>query len=445
MMETLSPRTASPERAEAIHTELKAEDESFLTDDFLRQLINVGEVDILVGLPTHNNAKTIGSIVQTIQSGILQAFPRERAVIINVDGGSRDGTPELVTGVSIDDVRPVANLYALRTLHSITTKYARNPESGVPLRTILAAADLLRAKACIVMSPESTNIESQWLSNLLRPIYREGFDLVTPTYRRHKFEGLLMTNLLYPMIRALYGVRIREPYAPEFGFSGRLGGNFLNRNDWNGGSGGAGVELRFTLAAITGGYRICQSFLGEREHVERRSADLVPALRQTVGPLFSALESDFPVWSTVTGAQTVPSTGSDQGALLGPMRINRKRLREMFSTGVAELKSVFQSILSSSTLAELQQIAGLEEEGFHYPADLWVRTVYEFAASYQKSVISRDHIIQALAPLFRGRALTFLIENRNASVNDVENNIEGLCLEFERLKPYLLHMWKSRE
>ena len=33
-------------------------EETFLTDDFLRQLVNVGEVDILVGLPTHNNAKT---------------------------------------------------------------------------------------------------------------------------------------------------------------------------------------------------------------------------------------------------------------------------------------------------------------------------------------------------------------------------------------------------
>src|SRR5580698_1083779 len=104
--------------------ERKLEDETFLTDDFLRQLINVGEVDILVGLPTHNNAKTIGSIVQTIQNGILQAFPRERAVIINVDGGSHDGTPDLVTGIAIDDVRPASNLYALRTLPSISTRYA---------------------------------------------------------------------------------------------------------------------------------------------------------------------------------------------------------------------------------------------------------------------------------------------------------------------------------
>jgi hypothetical protein len=422
---------------------MKLAEETFLTDDFLRQLINVGEVDILVGLPTHNNAKTIGSIVATIQSGILHWFPRERAVIINADGGSRDGTSELVTGVSIDDARPASNLYALRTLHSISTKYANSPASGVALRTILAAAELLRAKACVVMSPESANIEAEWLSKLLRPIQRDGFDLVTPTYRRHKFEGLLITNLLYPMIRALYGVRIREAYTPEFGFSSRLGSQFLAQNAWNDGTGGAGGELRFTLAAITGGYRICQSFLGEKDHVERRAADLVPALRQTVGVLFSSLEPDFPVWSTVNGSQPVPTTGADQEVLLEPVRVNRKRLREMFSTGVAELETVFQSILSPSTLAELRRIAGLGEEQFHYPAELWVRTVYEFAASYQKSVISRDHIIQALAPLFRGRAFTFLTENRDASAEDVENNIEGLCLEFERLKPYLLQMWKS--
>ncbi len=421
------------------------DDGSFLTDEFLRQLINVGEVDILVGLPTHNNAKTIGSVVQAIQSGILRAFPRERAVIINADGGSRDGTPELVTGISIDDVRRASNLHALRTLHSISTKYASSPESGVALRTILAAADLLRAKACVVLSPDSVNVDSEWLAKLLRPIYREGFDLVTPTYRRHKFEGLLMTNLLYPMIRALYGVRVREAYTPEFAFSSRLGSQFLGQNGWNNGNSGSGAELRLALAAITGGYRVCQSFLGEKEHIERRAADLVPALRQTVGVLFSKLESDFPMWSTVTGSQPVPTTGSEQEVLLEPMRVNRKRLREMFATGVAELESVFQSILSSSTLAELQRIARLEEEKFHYSAELWVRTVYEFAASYQKSVISRDHIIQALAPLFRGRVCTFLIENRNATANDVENNIEALCLEFERLKPDLLQMWKSRE
>src|SRR5580700_6482418 len=220
---------------------MKLAEDTFLTDDFVRQLINVGEVDILVGLPTHNNATTIGAVLQSIQSGILQWFPRERAVIINPDGGSRDGTPELVTGISIDDLRPVSNLHALRTLHSISTRYGSSPSRTVAFRTILAAAELLRAKACVVMSPESSNIEPEWLSKLLRPIYRDGFDLVTPTYRRHKLEGLLITNLLYPMTRALYGLRIREAYSLEFGFSGRLGSQFLEQNVWTDETEGSGV------------------------------------------------------------------------------------------------------------------------------------------------------------------------------------------------------------
>ncbi len=420
-------------------------EETFLTDDFLRQLISVGEVDVLVGVLTHNNAKTIGSIVETIQTGILTFFPRERAAIINADGGSRDGTPELVVSAAIGDARRSSNLYALRTLHSISTQYASTPASGTALRTILAAAELLRAKACAVISPESTQITTDWLAALLRPIYAEQFDLVLPTYRRHRFDGILLTNLLYPMTRALYGLRIREPYALEFAFSGRLGSQFLAQNAWHDEVAQAGSETQFTLSAIAGGYRICQSFLGSKEQVERRSADLVPAMRQTVGVLFSSLEPNFSLWNTKTGSQPIPTTGAEQEFSLEPLRVNRKRLREMFSTGVAELESVFQSILSSSTLAELQRIAGLEESSFCYSAELWVKTVYEFAVAYHKLVISRDHIIQALAPLFRGRAFTFLMENRNGSASDVANNVEDLCLEFERQKPYLLEKWNLRE
>jgi len=422
--------------------EVKLAEESVLTDDFLRQLIDVGEVDILVGVPTHNNAKTIGPIVERIQAGILTFFPRERAAIINADGGSRDGTRELVAGAAIDDARPNSKLYTLRTFHSIGTQYASSPARGTALRTIMAAAELLRAKACAVISPESTQITTDWLATLLRPVYTEEFDLVLPTYSRHRFDGILLTNLLYPMTRALYGLKIREPYALDFAFSGRLGSQFLAQNAWQDEAAQAGSETQLTLDAIAGEYRICQSFLGTKQHVERHSADLVPAMRQTVGALFSSLDPNFPAWSARTGSQPIPTTGEEREFTLEPLRINGKRLREMFSTGVAELESVFQSILSPATLAELQQLSRRGDASFRYSAELWVKTVYEFAAAYHQSVISRDHIIQALAPLFRGRAFTFLTENRNGSADQVENNIESLCLEFERVKPYLLELWK---
>jgi glucosylglycerate synthase len=425
--------------------ELTLVEESILTDDFLRQLIDVGEVDILVGLPTHNNAETVGSVVQAIQAGLLKSFARERVVIINADGGSRDGTPDLITGASISDVRRVSNVHALRTLHSISTQYSRSPEAGTALRTILSAAELLRAKACAVVSPESVNFQPDWIERLLRPIYSDNFDYVTPLYRRHKFEGLLMRNLLYPMTRAVYGKRIREPYASEFGFSARLGSEFLRQEIWEHEAAQTGAEILLTTLAIAGGYRMQQDFLGAKTYVEHSPSDLVPAMRQTVGALFWSLESNVSLWSAVHESQTVSTQGCEQEVTLEPVRINRKRLYDMFRSGISELEPVLNSILSAATLSELQRAAMSSEDVFRYSAELWVKTVYEFAASYHQSVISRDHVIQALVPLYRGRTFTFLMENRDASAEQVENNVELLCLEFERSKPYLLELWNGKK
>jgi hypothetical protein len=415
--------------------------EVLLTDDFLRQLINVGEVDILVGVPTHNNAKTIEPVIRALQAGILRCFPRERAVIINADGGSQDGTPDLVVKASIDDVWNASKVYALRTLHSISTQYARTPEPGAALRTILAAVDLLRAKACVIVSPHSTTIEPDWLQLLARPVYHDNFDLVAPIYRRQKFDGVLMRSLLYPMTRAIYGYRIREPYASEFAISGRLATDFLNKEIWNDEGSRTGPEISLTVTAITGNYRVCQAFLGTKARPGRGAGDLVAAMRRTVGALFASLDSNYPLWSTITGSQPVPTLGTQAELVPEAGRVNRKQLREMFATGVAQLEPVFRSILSAATLAQLQNIAALPTSDFNYPADVWARTVFEFAASYHKSVISRDHIVQALVPLYRGRTLSFLLDNRDGSGEDMERNVESLCAEFERLKPYLLEVW----
>lgn len=420
-------------------------EESILTDDFLRELINVGEVDILIGVPTYNHAATVGQVAQAIRAGLLKYFPRHRAVILNADGGSKDATQELVRAASISDVQHGSILHTLRTLHSISTQYSGGPASGVALHTILAAAELLRATACAVISPDSTNIEPEWLESLLRPVCRDGFDLVTPLYRRHKFDGLLVRNLVYPMSRALYSKRVREPYPAEFAFSGRLGGHLLGQEIWSQEVSRAGAEIYLTISAITGDFRTAQAFLGTKSRVEHAPADLVPAMRQTVGVLFWSLEENFPFWSAHSDAQVIPTIGPEHEVSLEPIRVNRKRLHQMFVHGVAELDPVLKSILSAPTLSELQRIAAVAEEDFLYSDELWVRTVYEFAASYHKTVISRDHIVQALVPLYRGKTHTFLLENRDASADEVESNVESLCLAFEHLKPYLLEQWDGRK
>ena len=420
-------------------------EENLLTDEFLRQLINIGEVDIVVGLSTHNNARTIQPVLTAIQAGILKCFPRERVAILNADGGSQDETIDLVMGASIDDLRRGSKVYALRTLHSISVRYGRIPDPNKALQTIFAGADLLRAKACVIVSPEAITIDPDWLQRLVLPAYRDNFDLVCPIYQRQVFEGALVRNLLYPMTRSIYGSRIREPYGSEFAISGRLAADFLSSGiidqDW----GRLGPEISATIFALTGKYRVCQSFLGARPPSSRGAHDMVAAVRRTVGALFASLDGNFAFWKAVSGSEPVPTFGTASALAPEPARINRKRLLDMFASGVAQLEPVLSSILSSSLLSDIRRIALLGINEFDYPAELWTRTVFEFAASYHKSTINRDHIIQALVPLYRGRSLTFVSENRDGSEEDIERREESLCADFERMKPFLLESWAERK
>ena len=419
-------------------------DESILSDDFIRQLINVGEVDILIGVPTHNDARTVGQVVQNVRTGLIRYFPRARAAIINADGGSHDGTRELVCAAAINDTVS-STLPALRTLHSISTQYEGNPSNGSALHTILAAADLLQAKACAVVSPESTSLEPEWIDRLLRPLMSDAADLVLPVYRRHKFDGLLIRNLVYPLTRAVYSCAIREPYPADYAFSSGLASHFLAQDIWNREEGRHGTELWLTLMAMVGRYKIAQSFVGTKARLETPPSDLVKAMRETAGLIFCAMDCYPDTWTTPHEPLPAPCNGCQPAVSLDPMRVNRKRLHQMFTFGISQLEPVFVSILAPNTYEELKRLAAMPEEEFAYPEQLWARTVYEFTAAYHRAVIGRDHIVQALVPLFRGRALTFLTQNRDASEEQVEANIEAVCDAFEREKPYLFELWERRE
>jgi glucosylglycerate synthase len=439
------PVWASRSDATTFFAEDRLAEVSILTDDFLRELINVGEVDILIGVPTHNDGGTVGQVVQAVRAGLLRYFPRERTAIINADGGSRDGSRELVRAAAISDIQRAANLQALRTLHSISTQYEGEPSRGRALHTILAAAELLRAKACVVISPDSVNLQPEWIEKLLCPVHWENIDLVTPIYCRHKFDGLLVRNLLYPVTRAVYGRRVREPHPAEFAFSARLATHLLGQDVWSQEVGQTGAETYLVIEAITAGFQLAQSFLGPKSRTDQSAADLVGALRQTVGALFWSLQKTFPVQLDLRDSQPVATSGAESEVSAEPMRINRKRLHGAFVRGIADLEPVLSSILAPSTLADLKRMAALPEEQFRYPNQLWARSVYEFAASYRQAVINRDHIVQALAPLYRGRAYTFLVENKDAMADEVETSIEGLCQTFEVLRPYLVEVWDQKK
>ena len=420
-------------------------DETLLTDDFLRQITAAGEVDILVGVPTLNNQDSIARVVSAIRVGFVKYFPRDRAVLVNVDGGSKDRTPEIVRSTADPDFRTFLASSPLRTMHTLTTSYGAMQGKGGALRVILAAAELLRPKVCAIVSPDLESLTPEWIEALARPIYREGFDFLAPIYQRHKFDGLLISHILSPLLAAAYGCEIEEPLGGEFAFSGRLASHYLSQDAWQLDPVRSVPEIWMVTTALVGGYKACQAFLGPKVHASKpTNSNLAITIQRVVGALFSCLEAHQSYWITQQGTQTVPVFGFEYDLDLPPIRVNRKRMLSTFLKGVGELTSILQPSLSPQTLKQIREIAKLGGDGPYFSDELWVRTVYEFAGAFHRSVINRDHLLQALTPLYLGRINSFLSEDHKSSPDGARERIKKLRGQFENLKPYLAERWNAQ-
>jgi glucosylglycerate synthase len=420
-------------------------EESFLADDFLRQLMSVGEVDLLVGIPSYNNASTIAQTVHCIEESLLQNFVRERAVILNVDGGSGDETRQVFEQSSERREAGHKGLTSLRTIHRISCMYDRSPSQGLALHNIVAAADLLRARACAVISPATTNLTSSWIANLLRPVYREGLDFVAPLYVRSRFQGLLARDLFYPMSRAVFGKRIRELYSDEWGFSGRLASQCLEQDVWHEEAVRARPEAWMAILAGSASLKCGQYFLGSKTVSPSATApDIVDAIRQTVGNFFWCMETNQPYWLGRSNSSAVATFGPEHELSADGIPPSQEKMFDLFRSGVTELEPILASILTPDTHAQIKAIALSDRAKFRFAGELWVKTLYEFAASYHRAVLNRDHLVQALVPLYRGRVYSFLLEHANSSPEAMEAQSEILCQEFERQKPYLIERWTAK-
>ncbi len=422
-------------------------EDTFLSDDLLRQLMDVGEVDLLVGISSHGNACTTGETLRAIEQSFRQNYPRQRAVIVDTCCAAAREEQPAAAAQSNGSGRSVglSGASSLRTAHRVTADFSGARSAGGALRTILAAADLLRARACAVVSPATTNLTPDWIANLLRPAYREKFDFVAPLYSRHKLHGLLARNLLYPMSRAVFGIRIRELYSDEWGFSGRLATSCAGRDVWNEESIRARPEAWMTISAMPPEFRRCQAYLGEKLQPATGSGpDIVEVFRQTVGNLFWCIESQQPEWLNGENSEPVQTFGQEPELTAEPIEIDRHRIFEMFRSGVKDLDPILNSILDPETHAKIKNVVALEESDFRFSSELWVRTLYDFAAAYHHNVIHRDHLVQALAPLYRGVTFSFLAEHADSLPAEMEIATENLCVEFERQKPYLREKWKAK-
>src|SRR5688572_1115817 len=139
-------------------------------------LAGIRHADVLVGIPSYNNAGTIGHVVRAVNAGLAKYFPDRRSVIVNSDGGSTDGTPDVVLQSRIHDYETILVRHPLLPIHRIITPYHGIPGKGSAFRTIFRIAEELQVKACAVLDSDLRSVTPEWMELLIRPVLDGDFD-----------------------------------------------------------------------------------------------------------------------------------------------------------------------------------------------------------------------------------------------------------------------------
>lgn len=409
------------------------------------QLEAIGQADIVVGIPSFNNVRTIPHVVKAVQMGLAKYFPQCKAVLVNSDGGSTDGTQAAVQAALLPDYRSVLASHPVHAVHRITTPYHGIPGKGSALRTVFQFAAAIGAKGCAVVDADLRSIHPSWMDWLLSPVLQEGLDFVAPLYLRHKYDGTITNSIVYPMTRSLYGLRVRQPIGGDFGFSGRLARHYTEQDVWETDVARFGIDVWMTTTAITDGFKVCQTFLGAKIHdTKDPGLDLSQMLRQVVSSVFALMERREAAWKEVRGSLPVPLYGFEHAVGLEEVRVDPDRMVRGFRTGVHGLRELWTTVLRPEVAFQLASLPGEDSAGFSFPTDLWIRIIHDFAVAYHRRVMDRDHLLQALTPLYLGRVASFIAETREASAEEVEAIQEKFCLRFEALKPELVDRWHSQ-
>jgi glycosyltransferase involved in cell wall biosynthesis len=415
-----------------------------LTADLQKKLKELKETDILVGIPSFNNARTIGHVVRAVEAGLSKYFSNYKTILVNSDGGSTDGTMEVVRQASIDPDAILLDQKPER-FHKIAMPYSGIPGKGSAFRTVFEIAKDLNAKACAVVDSDLRSITPEWIELLIKPVLEEEYDYVAPYYHRHKYDGTITNTIVYPMTRALYGKRIRQPIGGDFGFSGKLAAFYLTKDVWDTDVARFGIDIWMTTTAVANAFKVCQAFLGAKIHdAKDPGADLSAMLYQVVSAVFDLMEEYAPVWRGTKKSEPIPTFGFSYAVGLEPIHVNLDGMIEKFRLGVRELSTLYESILPGDLIRHLKTVAQESKESFALPDGVWVKIIYHFALACHHKVMNKEHILKSLTPLYLGKVASFVIETWESTAEEVEQRLEELCITYEREKSYLKKRWEKK-
>ncbi len=406
--------------------------------DLEAQVAAAGPCDVALVLLTYNNAATAAAVIAGARGGLARHWTGARTVLVNIDVGSSDGTPDVVAAAGLPAVFAT---HAAPLTERATVPFHGVPGRGAALRRALEVAQRLGAAALLLLEADVTSVTDAWVAHLLGPVRDARADLTLATYARHRYEGTISNLVLAPLIRALYGRSLRQPLGGAQALSARLVEHLLTgARPWTGRD---LVDLWIMASAIADGFGVWEAWVGRRLVESRtRTSDLPAMVAQTLGGVFTAMDRHQDLWLDVHGSKPLPSVGERSPLATETVAVDVERMVGAFRLGLRDLGPIWEQVLAPETLTDVLDLEARESPRFRFGDDVWARVVYDFALAHHYGVVHRDHLLRSLVPLYLGRTAAFVVATRDRDAAATEAALEAVGVAFERQKPYLVERWR---
>ena len=365
-------------------------------DFIIENHLKGNSVDLVVGIPSYNEADNIHFVVRQVAQGLNQYFPHLDTAIVNIDNHSEDGTKEIFLQT---DSSQIPKVY-LSTPPGVKGK-------GNNFKNLFNYLLPYRPKAVIVVDADLRSIQPEWVRGFGQTVLK-GYDFVAPLYRRHQYDGTITNHLCYPLLYGVLGQDIRQPIGGDFAFSGRLMEHWMTRN-WGENVLRYGIDIFMTSEAVLSGFSIAQVILGSKVH-EPSAPKLGEMFPQVVGTLFRQILGSRDLWKrNGEEPQTPPIFKCCNGSAERPqLSIDYKTLKQLALEEFSPQKRLILEILPDRLGSRIEVM--FERKILRITAVTWTEIVYSFLRAYASASDPHQQlkIVEALKPLYLARIVVFI-------------------------------------
>jgi len=308
-------------------------------------------------------------------------------------------------------------------------------------QSVFAAGEKLGARACCVVASKLDNAPPRWICQMAKPMLEKEIDLVLPRYAPHKFEGLMNSSIISPVTRSLYGKRIHNPMGPDLGVSQRLYRKMLGA-ERNPRLNGIHALASLASAALCANSQVYEVNLGARVYPPTDWANISSLMAPILSPFFLDMERNAVFWQRMRGSVPLPTIGDPVPVPQDTGTLEISRLVEMFQLGNRDLQEIWGLVLPPATLFELRKLSRVPVEKFHMPDELWARIIYDFALAHRLHMITRDHLLKSMTPLYLAWVASYALELEKEKGSGIEQRLERLSAAYESCKSYLVSRWR---